>query len=337
MDKKHFKHLTEYSIIMYLSKYMFLQQTELDIFAQYQNTFTEHNPCNIYFILRRPRISADPNYFKVEKEFIELKYFIHVPNERLVRILRIPFRDHPNDLILETEYPYNFVKFKDEKGNINRYKLSVLVDETHKLNESKEDLLDFEVLYIGQAYGADGKRTALDRLSSHSMLQKIYSEAMSRNPDSEIWIMLASFEQNKITSMNGMVNMPRENDKEDRKRAVKFISSGNEFSDRQTINFTEAALIKTFLPKYNKEYKDSFPNSSHSSYSECYNLDVNSIVVETDTRESRRWLYSEGKPRKADGEIGMEYWQHGLFHFIDSEDRYKMFNYDYLGTENKNG
>jgi hypothetical protein len=33
----------------------------------------------------------------------------------------------------------------------------------------------------------------------------------------------------------------------------------------------------------------------------------------------------------------MEYWQHGLFHFIDSEDRYKMFNYDYLGTENKNG
>lgn len=320
---------------MYLSKYMFIQQTELDVFAQHQKTFTEQNPCNIYFILRRPRISADPNYFKVEKDFLELKYFIHVQNERLERILRIPFKDHPNDLVMETEYPYNFVKFKDFKGNVNAYKLAVLVDETHKRKESKEDLLDFEVLYIGQAYGFDGKRTALDRLSSHSTLQKIYSEAMSRNPDSEIWIMLASFEQNKITSMNGMVNMPQENDAEDIQRAVKFMNSENEFTDKQTINFTEAALIKTFLPQYNKEYKDSFPNPAHSSYSECYDLDVNSIVVETDTRESRRWLYSESKPRKVDGEMGIVYWQHGLFHFINSEDRYKMFNYEYLGTKNK--
>lgn len=316
---------------------MFIQQTELDIWAKNQNTFTEENPCNIYFILRRPRISADPDYLKVGKDFIEMKYFIHVENERLERILRIPFGEHPSDLIMETEYPHNFVKFKDKEGNINGYKLAVLVDETHKRIGPKEDLLDFEVLYIGQAFGKDGKRTALDRLSSHSTLQKIYSEAMSRNPDSEIWIMLASFEQNKITTMNGMVNMPPENDMEDKERAVKFLNQENEFSEKQIINFTEAALIKTFLPQYNKEYKDSFPNPSHSSYSECYDLDVNSIVVETDTRESRRWLYSSNKPRKIDGEMGLEYWQHGLFHFQNSEDRYKMFNYDYLETEDKSG
>ncbi|MEQ6168674.1 hypothetical protein AAOE16_15870 [Ekhidna sp. MALMAid0563] len=337
MDKKQFKYLTEYSILMYLNKYMFIQQMELDVFAKYQNTFTEENPCNIYFILRRPRISADPEYFIVGEDFIELKYFIHIKNERLERILRVPFSDLPSDLRMETEYPHNFVKFIDKEGNINGYKLAVLVDETHKWNGPKEDLLDFEVLYIGQAFGKDGKRTALDRLSSHSTLQKIYSEAMFRNPDSEIWIMLASFEQNKVMSMNGMVQMPSENDKEDTARAAKFFNSEIEFTEKQVINFTEAALIKTFLPQYNKEYKDSFPNPSHSSYSECYNLDVNSIVVETDTRESRRWLYSVDKPRKIDGEMGLEYWQHGLFHFQNSEDRYKMFNYEYLETEDKSG
>lgn len=316
---------------MYLSKYQFLQQNELDSFAKTQNAFSEYNPCNIYFILRRPRISADPNYLKVEKDYVEIRYFIHIKDERLERIIRLPFKDHPLDLTMETEYPYNFLSFKDKEGNINGYKLAVLIDESHKWFGPKEDLLDFEVLYIGQAFGTNGKRTALDRLSSHSTLQKIYSEAMSRNPDSEIWLMLASFEQKKITTMNGMFDMPEENEQEDIQRATKFMnSSQNQFTEKQIINFTEAALIKTFLPQYNKEYKDTFPNPAHSSYSECYELDVNSIVVETDTRESRRWLYSEHKPRKQDGEMGIEYWQHGLFHFVDSEDRYKMFNFEYL-------
>lgn len=310
---------------------MFLQQNELELWSKTQNTFTEASPCNIYFILKRPRLSVDPNFFNVTADYIELKYYIHVREDKLERILKVPFKGHPLTTYMESKYPYNFVTFKDQEGNSNGYKLAVLIDETHKWQGTKEDLLDFEVLYIGQAFGNDGKRTAIDRLPSHSTLQKIYAEAMSKNPDSEIWLMLASFEQKRTMSMNGMFDMPKENEAEDLNRAARFLNGESiQFTEQQTINFTEAALIRTFLPPYNKEFKNTFPNPAHSSYSQCYDLDVNSIVVETHTGESRRWLFSEEKPRKKEGEIGQEYWQHGLFHFVNSEERYKMFNHDYI-------
>ncbi|WP_405223761.1 hypothetical protein [Dokdonia sp. Asnod1-B02] len=331
MKKKEFKFGSEFSIIMYLKTYMFLQQTELEGFVKTQSTFDESTPCNIYFILKRPRISLNPNYFKVNDNFLEIKYFIHIRENKIEKTIKLPFKYLPKDILLESEYPYNYFTLKAKNGDWNTYKLAVLIDETHKRQEKKEVLLDYEVLYIGQAYGTNGKRTAMDRLPSHSTLQKIYSEAMSRNPDSEIWIMLASFEQNNIMSINGMIDIPKENEEIDLKRAVNFMTpQGSIFSEKQKINFTEAGLIKTFLPLYNKEYKNTFPNPAHSSYSECYKLDINSIVVETDTRESRRWLYSDAKPRKKEGEIGTDYWQHGLFHFVTEDDRYKMFNYEYL-------
>lgn len=194
-----------------------------------------------------------------------------------------------------------------------------------------------EVLYIGQAFGEDGNRTAIDRLGSHSTLQKIYSEAMQRNPDSEIWILLASFQQKNISTMNGMITMSQSNEKEDFNRWMNFNNGENPFSDKQKINFTEAALIRTFIPQYNKEYKDTFPNPAHSSYSECYSLDLNAIVVEMDMTEARRWLYSDSKKRGIDKEgFDIPYWQYGQFYFINDEERYKIFNYEYLGKE-KNG
>lgn len=331
MDKKEFKFATELSILMYLNNYMFLQQTELSEYAKVQTSFTESTPCNIYFILRRPRVSLNPDYWVVNDHNIELQYYIHVQDEKIERAIKIPIRGLPKDISLLSEYPYSHFKLKDKSGHWKGYKLAVMIDEVHKRIQEKEDLLDYEVLYIGQAYGKDGKRTALDRLPSHSTLQKIYSEAMSRNPDSEIWLMLASFERKNIMSLDGRIRIPEENEDLDAKRAAEFLKpDAAVFTEKQKINFTEAALIKAFLPTYNKEFKDSFPNPAHTSYSECYTLDINSIVVETDLSESRRWLYSDQMPRKKAGEMRPDYWQHGLFHFVTDEDRYKMFNSDYI-------
>lgn len=41
--------------------------------------------------------------------------------------------------------------------------------------------------------------------------------------------------------------------------------------------------IKYFQPPYNKIYKDTFPNPAHKTYSECYELDINSICIEMHT------------------------------------------------------
>jgi hypothetical protein len=48
----------------------------------------------------------------------------------------------------------------------------VHVREPHRLS-AEYDAVGFEVLYIGQAFGNDGSRNALDRLKKHETLQKI--------------------------------------------------------------------------------------------------------------------------------------------------------------------
>jgi hypothetical protein len=306
------------------------------MYGKTQTAFAENNPCNIYFILKRPKVTIDPNYCIKDNKSFELRYFIHEEDKKHERKFRTNIDTDKYDF--QTKYPYNYFSFinKTNPDLSRHYKLAVIIDTIHQKSNTIEPLLDYEVLYIGQAFGEDGKRTAIDRLGSHSTLQKIYSEAMQKNPDSEIWILLASFRQKNISSMNGKISMPQENEKEDFTRWLNFNNGENHFSDRQKINFTEAALIRTFLPKYNKEYKDTFPNPAHSSYSECYNLDINAIVVELDMTEARRWLYSDDKSREVDNEgLGIPYWQYGQFYFVTNEDRYKIFNYEYLGEENK--
>lgn len=332
MDKKTFKYASEFAVLMYLDKYQLLQQTELEIYGKVQTAFTEYNPCNIYFILRRPKVTIDPNYCVRNKNSIELKYYIHVQDKKHERKFRIKVNTDIYDF--RTQYPYNYFSLinKNNPDLSRHHKLAVIIDAIHERSDTVEPLLDLEVLYIGQAYGEEGKRTAIDRLGSHSTLQKIYSEAMQRNPDSDIWILLASFRQKNISAMNGLISMPKENEKEDYTRWLNFNNGENPFSEKQKINFTEAALIRTFLPQYNKEYKDTFPNPAHSSYSECYSLDINSIVVEMDMTESRRWLYSDSKPREIDKDgLGIPYWQYGQFYFVNDDDRYKIFNHEYLG------
>ncbi|MFN8437005.1 MAG: hypothetical protein U0V72_05135 [Cytophagales bacterium] len=337
MDKKTFKYASEFAVLMYLDTYQILQQTELELYGKTQTAFSGNNPCNIYFILRRPKLSIDPNYCIKGKGYYELKYFIHEQDKRHERKFRTKINTDEYDFY--TQYPYNYFSLVNKKNqDLNcHYKLAVIVDAIHEKSDTIEPLLDLEVLYIGQAFGEDGNRTAIDRLGSHSTLQKIYSEAMQRNPDSEIWILLASFQQKNISTMNGMITMSQSNEKEDFNRWMNFNNGENPFSDKQKINFTEAALIRTFLPQYNKEYKDTFPNPAHSSYSECYSLDLNAIVVEMDMTEARRWLYSDSKKRGIDKEgFDIPYWQYGQFYFINDEERYKIFNYEYLGKE-KNG
>jgi hypothetical protein len=336
MEKRTFKYSSEFAVLMYLETYQILQQTELEIFGKTQTVFTENKPCNIYFILKRPKVTIDPNYCVKNNNSYELRYFIHIQDKKHERKFRSKINTEEYDF--KTQYPYNYFSFinKNNPSLSCHFKLAVIIDSIHEKSDTEEPLLDYEVLYIGQAFGEDGNRTAIDRLGSHSTLQMIYSEAMQRNPDSEIWILLAAFKQKNISTMNGMISMPQENESEDYARWIKFNNGENPFSEKQKINFTEAALIRTFLPKYNKEYKNSFPNPVHSSYSECYSLDINSIVVELDMTEARRWLYTDSKSRDDDKErFRIPYYQYGQFYFVTDEDRYKIFNYEYLG-DNRN-
>lgn len=284
------KNMIEYSIIMKMTRITLCQQDDLDS-ELIKSEFNGDYPCHIYFICRRPRVMIVPDKCYFKSDSMELTFSIQKQFEFHEHKLSVRTIEDRSDFNLISKYPYNkFQIFKS--GNIVFEAKSSLYYNRY-LKKYNTDM-DLEVLYIGQSYGVNGARTSPDRLKQHPTLQKIYSEAIQNNPDHEIWLNLISFERIMITSFDGINKYPEVNRDNNVKRAStamhKFVT--NKLNEKQTINFTEASLIKYFKPEYNIEYKDKFPNPSHKSYSECYDLDVNSVCFELETDCIKARLFS---------------------------------------------
>lgn len=262
-----YKFGTESFLSMYLSQYQFVLGADLDYYAQSNELFNDENPCNIYFILRRPKVTVEPNsfYSKEQEAFFDL--IIHDRGNAGVLKIKLELNKAKSKLSLVTEYPYNSFAIRDEEKTLLFARPSTLIDRVQVENNVSTEMLDYEILYIGQAYGKNGERTALNRLASHETIQKIYTHALTNNPESDIWIMLTSFTQISMLFSVGSDEILQtiESKKRDNKLTKNFFDNkGLVFSEKQKINFTEAALIKMFEPKYNKEFKNSFPNNKHS-------------------------------------------------------------------------
>jgi len=164
----------------------------------------------------------------------------------------------------------------------------------------------------------------------HSTLQQIYSDAIQKNPDSEIWLSLLSFEKIMLTNIDGINKYPESTEKSSINSASKVLTKfiNNELSEKQVINFTEAALIKYFKPKYNIEYKDTFPKPSHTSYKECYDLGVNSVAIELNTKCIKTRFYTELMER--------DYIHLGSFTMEGRDQRISMFDICDNSFERKN-
>lgn len=297
---------------------MLLQQDDIHKVGQ-MGYFNENNPCHIYLIGKRPRIVLNPLDFKIENGKILLPFQIQRQDKFEKKYIEMPYADDP-EITLTCEYPYNFYEIRKSNGKQIQVGKTALLFQT--LRHQDNSLLDLEILYIGQSYGTEGARTAPDRLKSHSTLQGIYSEAILRNPDSEIWMLLTSFEQILLTSIDGTMKVSEEEMKQDTEHLKKVTNTVlfDGLKEQQVINFTEAALIRYFQPPYNIEYKDTFPNPAHSTYSECYELDINSVCIELNTENINCRLYSSSVPA---------HWWHMKDFFLHSKtERKSMFDYD---------
>jgi hypothetical protein len=316
---RNYKYGTESFFSMYLNQYQFILGADLEDYSKSNGLFNKDNPCNIYFILRRPKITINPESFTSNKQKANFDFIIHQKDGYGVINLGIELKNASSKLELKTEYPYNFFTIRDSDKALLVARPSSMIDRVEVQNNIETDLLDYEILYIGQAYGRDGKRTALNRLASHETVQKIYTHSLTNNPDSDIWILLTNFSQvSLLFSLEAdLINFTKENEKKDIKKGEEFINNkGLNFTEKQRINFTEAALIKYFEPAYNKEFKDTFPNKSHKSYSECYTLDVRAITIELDTSEMVRNIYTEKSGRKKS--------HYKMFEFNDDKDRISL-------------
>lgn len=289
MDKH--RNFIEYGIVMNMNKISICQQDDLEK-EIIQREFTEEFPCHLYFIIAKPRITIVPEKCEF-KELIRLVFRIHINSEYLEKeiLLHPPLNYDLSNAKIESNYPFSTFRIIVDEKELLFAKSSVYYT-MHLRNHPDE--LNAELLYIGQSYGKEGERKVSDRLKNHSTLQKIYSEISQKNPDKEIWLNLLSFEQTMHTSFDGLsgTSKRQEDDVENVSKVMRKFAN-NELNEKEIINFTEAALIKYFKPKYNIMFKDIFPSIDHKSYKEAIELDINCVAFQLDTECINLKLYTE--------------------------------------------
>jgi hypothetical protein len=265
-------------------------------------------------VCRRPRVIIKPQSVAFEDgRFTGLVTIQDGPS-----IIDEPFSvewSAGNECTFIAEYPFNSCAVKAPNDELIFGGKTALI--APRLCPSIARHLDLEVLYVGQSYGEGGGRSAPARLRSHSTLQGIYAEALSRTPEKEIWLVLWSFNQHLLASFDGTQKAYGTSVEEDDDHIDAVLTT--EITEQQRINFTEGALIRYFDPEYNVLLRKTFPSPAHSTYSECYDLDVNSVVVELNTEEWNCRLWSKSAP---------PCWVHfAQFALHDRNERKSMFDF----------
>lgn len=309
-----FRNYIEYGIVMNMTKISICQQDDLSN-PILKEEFTEEFPCHIYFIVSRPRIAIVPEKCEFN-DLIKLVFQVQKGFNFEEKIIFLKPHEESTNYRIESEFPHSkFYIFNGDQEIL--YAKSALYYAMHTREYAEE--FNSELLYIGQSYGKNGERDSTSRLKNHSTLQKIYSEAIQNNPDKEIWLNLLSFTRELHTSFDGInkSNRRHENELENVSEITsKFLK--NELSEREIINFTEAALIKYFKPKYNFMFKDIFPSIDHKSYQECIEMDVNSVSFQLDTECLKTKLFTKN--------IKPDFSNMGSFTIKSKENRKNLFD-----------
>lgn len=228
----------------------------------------------------------------ITPEVISGRFFRHVRDERIEIQFRARNELGRTDLTVRSEYPYTEVSFvAPDSEQVLFAKAAMLLG---LCGPMYWEHLDLEVLYVGQSYGEGGSRTAVERLQSHSTLQGIYAEALRQSPDQEIWLILLCFERYMLASFDGITKNYQTTEEEDDRHRHDVIY--NPVSEQQEVNFTEGALIKYFRPEYNIKYKNTFPSPGHTTYEQCYAIDLNMVAVEVQTEDLMLRLWSPTVP-----------------------------------------
>jgi hypothetical protein len=234
---------------------------------------------HLYMICRRPRITVVSDEFRATADSYTFVFAVQHQDEQQRVELVTPNLYERSDIEMRSQWPYgDFVIATDAGERLTWGRASLLPGELG----CHFDSLDLEVLYVGQAYGSGGERSATARLAQHPTLQAIYGEAVRHSPDMDVFLVLLSLDG----PTNLVLLSPVPGDEDD--LVESYLRLTTPISEQQRINFTEAALIKHFEPSYNKIYKNTFPSPAHKTYSECYDLDLNLVGFELETGEVLR-------------------------------------------------
>lgn len=136
--------------------------------------------------------------------------------------------------------------------------------------------IDFDVKYIGQAYGKDGSRNALDRLLKHETLQKIALKGIPETHKLTLLLLTVVPNSQLFTFFNPFAK----NKDDDGARIRAGLDKLFKTNEQERITLYEASLIRYFSPEYNIEFKNSFPSTNLKVLQDCYDKDFSAVVAE---------------------------------------------------------
>lgn len=246
---------------------------------------------HIYGILAYPQLYLSKEKVTSSGEGLKLTIFeVHDNKEKEYQLPVFKIHedlDH-NKVKIISNYPHTslYIEIKDDDF-LEKYpeyigwKKDIQVQDLFNIfSYCLKEVNEYEVLYVGQAYGNRGERTALARLSSHSTLQKILTDCQSKYTNKHIYILLLEISANLNMSFDGLTKSYSVSEDRDLEHMAKVLSDLPE--EQQVINITEAALINYFKPVYNINFVENFPDVKHKGYKQYFNLDYNCLVVEMD-------------------------------------------------------
>lgn len=251
--------------------------------------------CHIYLIGLTPKIAFTSTHQKGNALFVSLEYLGKTHQ------LSYPLAD---GMEMCHEDGYHFVR--DPSGQ--RFFPSAEKMCIRLSLETSE--IFYQVLYIGQALGADGKRNALDRLLKHETLQKISLKGV---PDGyHLNLLMLGIADNRVATMFN----PFAENLDDEDRIVAGINKLYDTTLQERVTLYEASLIRYFMPHFNKEFKNSFPSTNLKVLQDCYEKDFSALVAEIVFDELPYQLYSDAVTAAH---------SHTAFHNLHDDDSRRAF------------
>lgn len=289
----------EHALSLYATSFFHLPARmiyDTDVLREYEEISKN---CHIYIIGYLPKTTLISAY--QDGNNAVLKYKIGVENHDL--ILSLP---SGCDLVTDDICPYTV------NANGDRFDIPEKASHLFLQQHSR-----FEVKYVGQAYGKDGSRNALDRLVKHETLQKISLSGVPK--DKELHLLLLEVEPN--TQLITLLNPFAQNKDESDSRINAGIDKLFFTTEPERISLYEAALIRYFYPQFNKEFKDSFPSTRLKVLQDCYEKDFTMLIAE---------ISFDALPFQLCSEVVDARYSHMAKHNLHEDIQRKAFFYDVI-------
>lgn len=240
---------------------------------EFQGLLDRVQTCHIYMIGKRPRVSIVPGTVNLAEERLQLTISFRFGGEEFRFPISYPrhiFR--PEEVSFEAaEFPHRELISRNADGRI--IVKTLLANHVHLFDSLPERARDIEILYIGKGTA----QSASDRLESHSTLQHILGDVSANDPESEIFILLYSFEFKKpMQAMKGRPGF-------DRIKEGAHLEAVRAYQPSlvDKISLVEASCIGYFRPPYNTQLL-TFPKCNLAARDRAQLADFACILVDID-------------------------------------------------------